>query len=110
MPDLQMDDQAKAAGRPADLVKRGIGDADARQAVDQEQLPFERCEMRGMFGQHRVEKRTYAEFFGAFAFQRYFRDAALDNLDADQAVLDILRRNDRTAQLKAGRMIDLADL
>ena len=75
----------------ADLFQRGIGDAHARPAVDQQQLPFQRRQSRGMFGQNRVEQRPYAELLRAIAFQRHFRDAAFDHLKTNPAVPDVLR-------------------
>ena len=63
----------------------------------------------GCSGEHGIEHRPDAELLGAVALQRDFRDAALDHLDADAAVLDVLRRNDRAAQVKAGRAIEVAD-
>ena len=63
----------------------------------------------GCSEQHGIEHRPNAELLGAVALQRDFRDAAFDHLDANAAVLDVLRRNDRAAQVKAGRAIEVAD-
>ena len=79
------------------------------RAVDQQQLPFERREPRGLLGQHGIEHRPDAELFGALALQRQLRDAAFDDLNAKLAALDVLRRNDRPAEVKAGGAIDVAD-
>jgi len=43
------------AGSP-DLLKRGVGDAHAGPRIDQHQLPFQRGEPRGLFGDDRVEQ------------------------------------------------------
>ena len=106
---FRYDDEAEAAGRTADLLERGIGDAHARPAVDQQQLPLECRKPRRMLGEHGSKHRPDAELLGALALQLDFRDAALDHLDADAAVLDVLRRNDRAAQVKAGGAIEIAD-
>ena len=97
------------AARGADLLERGVLDAHAGPAVDQQQLPLQRRKPRRLFGQHGVEHRPDAELLGALALQRHFRDAALDDLKTNPAVLDVLRRNDRAAEVKAGGAIDVAD-
>ena len=63
----------------------------------------------GMLRQHGVEHRPDAELLGAVAFQRHLGDAAFDDLEAEPAVLDVLRRDDRAAQVKAGGAIEIAD-
>ena len=63
----------------------------------------------GLFGEHRVEHRPDAELLRAVALQRHFGDAAFDHLKTNPAVPDVLRRNDRAAQVKAGRAVEIAD-
>ena len=94
--------------RGADLLERGVLDAHAGPAVDQEQLPLESRKPRRPFGQHGVEHRPDTELLGTVSLQRHFRDAALDDLKMKLAVLDILRRNDRAAEVKSGVAIDVA--
>src|SRR5580693_9262757 len=62
-----------------------------------------------MFGKHRVEERPDAELFGAVAFQSDLRDTALDHLDANPPIVDVLRRNDCATEVEAGRSIEIAD-
>src|SRR5580704_8452862 len=62
-----------------------------------------------MFSKHRVEERPDAELFGAVAFQCDLRDAALDHLDTNPPVVDVLRRNDRATEVEAGGSIEIAD-
>ena len=109
MPGLQIDDQAKAAACGADLFQPGVIDVHAGPAVDQEQSPFKGCKLRGPFSDHGIEHRPNAELFGAVALQRHFRDAAFDDLEPEPTVPDVLRRNDRPAQMKTSRAIDVAD-
>ena len=109
MPGLQIDDEAEAAGRTADLLERGIGDADARPAVDEEELAFQRCQARRLLGENRPEHRPHAELLGAVAFQLGLHDGAFDHLDPDAAVGDVLRRHDRAAQMEAGGAVEIAD-
>ena len=45
----------------------------------------------------------------AVASQRYFGDAAFDHLDTNPSISDVLRRDDRPAQVKTGRPIEIAD-
>ena len=97
------------AARGADLLDRGVLDLYAGPSVDQQQLPFERRKPRGPLSQHGIEHRPDAELFGAVSLQRQLRDAAFDDLNAKLAALDILRRNDRPAEVKAGGAIDVAD-
>ena len=108
-PGFQRQDQAKMAARGADLLDRGVLDPHAGPALDQQQLPFERCKPRGLFGHHRIEHRSDAELFGALSLQRQLRDAALDDLNMKPAALNVLRRNDRPAEMKAGGAIDVTD-
>jgi hypothetical protein len=74
-----------------------------RAAVDQQQLPFERRKPRGPLSQHGIEHRPDAELFGAVSLQRQLRDAAFDDLNAKLAALDVLRRNDRPAEVESRR-------
>ena len=97
------------AARGADFLERGILDSHAGPAVDQQQLPFERREPRRLFGEHGSEHRTDTELLGAVALQREFRDAAFDDLNAERAALNVLRRNHRPAEVKARGAIDVAD-
>src|SRR5207249_2715855 len=106
---LQRKDQAKVAARGADLLDRGVLDLYAGPSVDQQQLPFQRRKPRGQLGQHGLEHRPDAELFGAVSLQRKLRDAAFDDLNMKLAALDVLRRNDRPAEVKAGGAIDVAD-
>ena len=109
VPGLQRYDQAEMPACGADLLDRGVLDAHAGPAVDQEQLPLERGKPRGPFGDHGIEHRPDAELFGAIALQRHFRDAALDDLKVNLPVPDVLRRNDRAAEVKSGFAIDVPD-
>jgi len=104
-----MDNEAEATAGDTDLFEFGIGDAHARPTVDQQQLPLQRRQTRGLFGQHRAEQGRHAELLRSFALERHFRDTAFDNLKTDMAALDVLRRHDGTAQVKAGRAIEVAD-
>ena len=97
------------AARGADLLDRGVLDLYAGPSVDQQQLPFERRKPRRPLSQHGFEHRPDAELFGALSLQRQFRDAAFDDLNTKLATLDILWRNDRPAEVKAGGAIDVAD-
>jgi len=46
---------------------------------------------------------------GAIAFQHHFCDAAFDHLNPDPAVVNVLRRDDRSGQVETGRTICVAD-
>ena len=109
MPGFHFDGEPETPGCIADLFQGGIGKAHARPAVDQQQLAFQRCQSQGTFGQHGVEQRPYPELLRAIALQRHFGDAAFDHLNSDPAVPDILRRNDRAAQVKPGHAVEVAD-
>ena len=109
MPGLEIDHEAEAAGRAADLLEGGVEDAHAGPAVDQQQLSLQRRQPRRVFREHRIEQRPDAELLGAIALQRHFRDAAFDHLDAHAAVRDVLRRNDRAAEVKTGGAVEIAD-
>src|SRR5271169_1385498 len=62
-----------------------------------------------MFGKHRIEEWPDAELFSAVAFQCNLRDAALDHLDTNSPVVDVLRGNDCATEVEAGRSIEIAD-
>jgi hypothetical protein len=109
VPGLQRQDQAEIAARSADLLDRGVLDPHAGPSVDQQQLPLERRKSRGPLSQHGIEHRPDAELFGAVSLQRQLRDAAFDDLNVKLAALDVLRRDDRPAEVKAGGAIDVAD-
>ena len=109
VPGFQRQDQPKMTAGGADLLDRGVLDPHAGPSVDQQQLPLERRKSRGPFGEHSLEHRPGAELFGAVSLQRQLRDAAFDDLDAKLAAPDVLRRNDRPAEMKAGGAIDVAD-
>src|SRR5207237_3832212 len=109
VPGFQGQDQARMAGRGADLLDRGVLDLYAGPSVDQQQLAFERRKPRRPLGQHRLEHRPGAELFGTLSLQRQLRDAAFDDLNMKLAALDVLWRNDRPAERKAGGAIDVAD-
>src|ERR1700712_703200 len=96
------------ARRP-DLFQGGIADAHTRPAVDQQQLPLQRWQARGLFGQDGVEKRANAESLGPLAPQRYFPDASFDHLDLNASTLNILRRNDSPTQMETRGPIEVAD-
>ena len=108
MPGLEIDDEAEATRRGADFFERGIGDTHPRPAVDQQQLPLQSRQSRRPFRDNGIEKRPHPELLGALASQRDFRDAALNHLDADQPAANVLRRNDRPAQVISGLTIQIA--
>jgi len=56
-----------------------------------------------------AEHGPHAELSGFIALQRQVGDAAFDDLDAKRAALNVLRRNDGTAEVKAGGAIGVAD-
>jgi hypothetical protein len=97
------------SARRADLLELAIGDAHAGPGVDQHQLPLQRGQPRRMLRQHGVEQRADAELLGALALERDLGNGALDDLDANRAAGDVLRRHDGAAQMKAGGAIDIAD-
>ncbi|MEY9292744.1 hypothetical protein ABH979_005818 [Bradyrhizobium ottawaense] len=109
MPGLQNDCETEAAGRATDLLQRGIGDSDARPAVDEEELAFECCKARRLLGQNRPEHRPYAELLGAVAFQLGLYDGAFDHLDPYPAVGNVLRRHDGPAQMEPLGAVEIAD-
>ena len=109
MPGLQIDGEAEATGCTADLLQRGIGDPNARPAVDEEELAFERCQPRRLLGQDRPEHRPHAELLGAVAFQIGLHDGAFDHLDPDAAIGDVLRRHDRPAEMETVGAVEIAD-
>ncbi len=104
-----MDDEAEAAGGTADLLERGVGDPDARPAVDEEELTFERRQARRLLGENRPEHRPDAELLGAVALQLGLHDGAFDHLDPDAAVGNVLRRHDGPAQMEAVGAVEIAD-
>ena len=104
-----MDDEAEAAGGTADLLERGVGDPDARPAIDEEELTFERCQARRLLGENRAQHRPHAKLLGAVAFQLGLHAGAFNHLDPDATVGDVLRRHDRPAQMKAVCAVEIAD-
>src|ERR1700730_1586271 len=109
MPGFQLNDEAEAPGRAADLLDRGIDNANPRPVVDQEQLPLQRCRPRRLFGENGTQHRPEAEFAGVVAQQSHLGDAAFDHPDPNPAIDNVLRGNDRPAEVKAGRAIEIAD-
>ena len=109
MPGLHKDDEPEAAGRLADLLERGVGDPHSRPSVDQIKLAFERGQSRRMLGEHRAEHRPNSELFSAVALELGLDDGAFDHLDLYGSVLDVLWRNDRPGEMKAGRAVEVTD-
>ena len=67
MPGLQIDDEAEATRRGADLFERGIGDTHPGPPIDQQQLPLQRRQSRRLFRDNRVEQRPHPELLRGVA-------------------------------------------
>jgi len=96
------------SGGTADLFQCGIGDANPRQSVDQQQLPLERRQSRGILGQNLFEQRPHAKSLGSLALEHDVGDASFDHLDANAAALNVLRRDDRPAEVETRTTIEVA--
>src|SRR5262249_41554161 len=108
-PSLQTDDQPEPAGRVSDLVDRAVFDPNAGKIVDQHHLALERRKPRRLLPQHVIEVRPNPKTFDVASFERQLGNGALDDLDADMAIANVLRRHDRPAQVIAGLAIEITD-
>ena len=109
-PGRDRDGEAEAAAAGADLLDRAVGDARAGQIVHQQQRPLHAWRAAtpssAAIG---ASTLLHAEPRGALALHHDVGDPPLDHPDADAAALDVLRRHDGAAQVKARRAIEVAD-
>ncbi len=62
-----------------------------------------------MLRRHGCKQRPYAKFLGAVSLESDLGDAALDHLDPNDPLVDVLRRHDCAAQMEAGGPVAIAD-